>query len=235
MFWKSNLRAEQKYLKCSRTGFQNGLVDFNFSSDWLLVVQVRNVIEGFRAGWTGVTVGHAFTRTGCPPCVDFKHSDQLEDIQNNCRVLNTRGKKMNILKSSRFPQDKHNRLENGIFRFINNHEPGYMAQLLYFIIPVELHPASFCHLCTSRREKKWILSEALLSHNFFSEQKLRRAGRQRCREHAQHGEVCSYEISSQMRSDKRMRSCQTQWHGCRNEMRPDTWAGDGGQRDDKQF
>lgn len=85
-----NVRAEQKYITCSHTGFQNGLVDFNLASDWLLEVQVRRVREGFGAGWTGVTVGHAFNRTGCPPRVDvIKHSNQLEKVQNNCRLLNT--------------------------------------------------------------------------------------------------------------------------------------------------
>lgn len=38
------------------------------------------------------------------------------------------------------------------------------------------------------------------------------------------GEVCTYEISAQMRSDVRMRSCQTQWHGWHNE----TTGRDGG-------
>lgn len=76
-------------------------------------------------------------------------------------------------------------------------------------MPVELQHASFCHVCVSRREKKRISyrDEAL---QLFSEQKLRRAGRRRWTGSAQHDEVCMYEISGQMRSDKRMRSCQTQ-------------------------
>lgn len=75
--------AEKKYRKFSHTGFQYGFVDFNLSSDWLLVVRVRKVVEGLRTGGTGVTIEHAFARTGCSNCKDFiKNSDQLEDTEN---------------------------------------------------------------------------------------------------------------------------------------------------------
>lgn len=223
--------------KCSRTGFQNGLVDFNLSSDRLFVVQVRKVMEGFRAGWTGVTVGHAFTRTGCPPCLGFlKHSDQLEDIQNNCSVLNTEEKKMYILKLSSFSQGKQ--AEKCNFGFINKSQTRVYSTMAVF----DNASGSAACIILPRvyvQERKEINSLQIWSSpitQLFSEQKQGRAGRRRCRGHTQHGEVCTYEISGQMRSDKRMRSCQTQWHGCRNEMRPDArTGGDGGQRDDKQF
>lgn len=51
------------------TGFEAGLVDFNLSSDWLLVFQVRKVFQlGAVAGsGTGVAVGEALPGTVSPP------------------------------------------------------------------------------------------------------------------------------------------------------------------------
>ena len=57
---------------------------------------------------------------------------------------------------------------------------------------------------SERKEKIWPATEKGAS----SEESAHMVGR---------SEVCMYEISSQMRSDTRMRSCQTQWHGCHNE------------------
>lgn len=62
-------------------------------------------------------------------------------------------------------------------------------------------------------------------NNFFLFEQRRRSDRQLSRwagwkeltHMTRPGEVCKYEISSQMRSDTRMRSCQTQWHGYHDE------------------
>lgn len=64
------------------TGFEAGLVDFNLSSDRLLVFQVRKILHlgaGARGG-TGVAVGEALPRTVRPPALAVvEHGHQLEE------------------------------------------------------------------------------------------------------------------------------------------------------------
>lgn len=82
-FFHVTLQQNRNIEQFSHTGFQNGFVDFNLSFDGLFVVQVRKVVEGLGTGWTGVTVEHAFTRTGCWNCMDFiKNGNQLQDTKN---------------------------------------------------------------------------------------------------------------------------------------------------------
>lgn len=207
MFFHVTLQQNRNIGKFSHTGFQNGFVDFNLSFDWLFVVQVRKVEEGLRTGRTGVTIEHAFTRTGCWNCIGFiKNGNQLQNTKKHLRS------EMNIFKHSRQKWLLHQCLA---------HIEGFTC----FIMPVVLQLAAFSHVFMCRWETKLFLQRWTTSTKQLSGP---------AAEDTQEEEVCAYEISGQMRSDNRMRSCQTQWHGCCNEMRPDTWMGDGGQRDDKQ-
>lgn len=99
------------------------------------------------------------------------------------------------------------------------------------ILPVTtMKPASLCQICqcgnihvwekqTEQNSKLNSLHKELLQK--VCEQR-RKSDQRSCRwggsEELTCAEVCTYEISSRMRSDKRMRSCQTQWHGRRHDM-----------------
>lgn len=78
------------------------------------------------------------------------------------------------------------------------------------IMPVEMQPVSFHHVGMGKRGNKLApirsRDKPLQPNNFCLNKNGSRAGRR----HARHDKVCAYEISGQMRSDNRMRSCQTQ-------------------------
>ena len=89
------------------TAFKDGLVDFDLSSGWILVLQVGIVVHGFWT-WsrTGEAVRHGISGTFCPPpqvlvkqrhgisgtvcpppLVLVKHSHQLKEIHKVKTVL----------------------------------------------------------------------------------------------------------------------------------------------------
>lgn len=78
---KISKNAQEVKQQMWHTCFEAGLVDFNLPSDWLSVLQVGEVVEGFWAGGgTGVAVGHGLPGTVRPPTLDLiVHSHQLEE------------------------------------------------------------------------------------------------------------------------------------------------------------
>lgn len=181
-----------------RTGFEHGLVDLNLPSAWIFVLQVGEVLHAF---WTrtitGVAVGDGVSgtlRTTAPVFVE--HGHQLEEtIVYVWKMLLWVYIKVRDTGSSKSQ-------ENG---------EAFTSFRLSAIL--QMYQCS----CVRKASRAQLLQEELLEE--VGEQR-RKSDVRFCRwaglKELTCGEVCTYEISSQMRSDKTMRSCQTRWHGRRD-------------------